>query len=280
VRPQVEPLEARVVLSPLFLTPESLKSGHHPSAVAVADVNGDGIPDVIITNELINGAATVLLGKGNGTFHSPMSFAAGKYPNAVVVADVNGDGHPDIIVGNFSYANVSVLLGNGNGTFQAPLNLTTNVGGQSVALADINGDGHLDIVAVGNSSSINSVNVLLGNGNGTFQSLKQFDGGGSASSVAVADVNGDGRADLVVSDAAGFSPGPVTVLLGQGSTPAPPPAGGRSSTAAAGTASASQAQRLALQSAALALAGSEPGLHALRAPTSLLREAEGFAEHG
>ncbi len=84
----------------------------------MADVNGDGQPDLVVANSGSNNVS-VLLGNGNGTFQSAVNYATGSEPSAVAVADVNGDGHPDLVVTNFGSNTVSVLLNNGSGTFQA-----------------------------------------------------------------------------------------------------------------------------------------------------------------
>ena len=83
----------------------------------VADLNGDGIPDIVTAN-YGSDTVSVLLGNGNGTFQPQQTFAAGSGPASVAVADLNGDGKLDLVVGNRNASTVSVLLGNGNGTFQ------------------------------------------------------------------------------------------------------------------------------------------------------------------
>ncbi len=194
--------------------------GYYASSVAVADVNGDGKPDLLVTNWDSNNVG-VLLGNGDGTFQTAVSYSSGgSYPYSVAVADVNGDGRPDIVVANcvtssFCFSGtvgtVGVLLGNGDGTFQTAV--TYGPGGSdviSVAVADVNGDGKPDIV-VANDSSWN-VGVLLGNGDGTFQTAETYSAGGTPYSAAVADVNGDGNLDVVVADYGGLA----GVLLGNG----------------------------------------------------------------
>jgi len=139
---------------------------------------------------------------------------------SVAVADVSGDGKPDLVVANecMSSSNctngsVSVLLGNGDGTFQT--GVTYNTGGfhaDSVAVGDVNGDGKPDLVVTNecasNSCGTNgSVSVLLGNGDGTFQSAVSYNSGGSlANYVAMADVSGDGKLDLVVANYVQWTP--------------------------------------------------------------------------
>src|SRR5262249_10499372 len=109
-----------------------------------------------------------------------------------------------------------VLLGNGDGTFQAARTFAVGDCPQSVEVGDINNDGLLDL-AVANSATYGvspTVSVLLGNGDGTFQAARQFGAGSYPYSVAVGEVNGDGRLDLAV--AKWISNGTVSVLLGNG----------------------------------------------------------------
>jgi hypothetical protein len=222
-----------------FQTAVSYSSdGESSFSVAVADVNGDGKPDVVVANVCSasgcgSGSASVLLGNGNGTFQGAASYSAGgQNASSVAVADVNGDGKPDMIAANQCAINscangsVSVLLGNGDGTFQTEVSYAS--GGEysySVAVADVNGDGKPDVMVASNcainSCANGSVGVLLGNGDGTFQTAVSYSSGGESTfSVAVADVNGDGKPDLIVANACASSSncanGSVSVLLGNG----------------------------------------------------------------
>jgi hypothetical protein len=202
-------------------------------SVAVRDVNGDDKPDLFVANACGNngddgciGTLGVLLGNGNGTFRAAVNYASGGYePDSVAVKDVDGDGKPDLVVAsqcdNSGNCNgvVGVLLGNGDGTFKPVVTYAS--GGyeaQSVAVADVNGDGKADLVvanacADSNCTSGGVVGVLLGNGDGTFQAAVSYGSGGQDSeSVAVRDVNGDAKPDLVVANGNGS----VGVLLGNG----------------------------------------------------------------
>jgi hypothetical protein len=221
-----------------FLSAVAYDSGAQgTSSVAVADVNGDGKPDLIaLSTCALSGCSNsqqvgVLLGNGDGTFQTAVTYGsggAGLTSGSIAIADVNGDGKPDVVVGNECGADrtscqngsVGVLLGNGDGTFKPAV--AYGSGGYfatSVAVADVNGDGKPDLLVTNqcvtsNDCSQSPIGVLLGNGDGTFQSaVTYFSGGMSAASVALSDVNGDGRPDLLVANQY-FST--VGVLLGNG----------------------------------------------------------------
>jgi hypothetical protein len=193
--------------------------GEYGLSVAVADVNGDGIPDLLVANGCDNlnlcgtkGGVAVLLGNGDGTFQAATEYlSGGAYPYSLKIADLNGDGKLDLVAANSFSGTVSVLLGNGDGTFQGAVTYSSgdkaNVAQiSSVAVADVNGDGHPDLLLTTQSMGANgnnggAVSVLLGNSNGTFQAAVEDASGGSQTlGVAVGDVNGDGRPDVLIAN--------------------------------------------------------------------------------
>jgi hypothetical protein len=193
--------------------------------VAVGDFNGDGKPDLAIANYSDN-SVSVLLGNGDGTFRSHVDYPTGAEPFSVAVGDFNGDRRLDLAVANWYDGSVSMLLSNGDGTFQARVDYPVGSLPRSVAVGDFNGDGKLDLVVAGTgtiSIYTGSVGVLLGNGDGTFQSPLNYPEAYQPS-VAVGDFNGDGKLDLVVENSfSHYGSGPLDVLLGNGDGTFQPP---------------------------------------------------------
>jgi len=147
------------------------------------------------------------------SFIAPRTFASGTNPMSVAVADFNSDGVLDLVVANFGSNSVSVLLGNGDGSFQPARSFAVGNEPISVAVGDFNGDGRLDLAVANNFLFSSSISVLLGNGDGTFQTALSFPAGGSPRFIAVADFNGDGVLDLAV---ANWVSATVSILLGNG----------------------------------------------------------------
>jgi hypothetical protein len=155
-------------------------------------------------------------------FLAPVSYATDKAPFDVAVGDFNNDGIPDLVTANFSSSDVSLLLGNGDGTFQAQKTFAVGLHPRRLAVGDFDGDGTLDIV----TANQNDLTILFGKGDGTFKSPVTLtlpnvianQEAQSPLSVAVADLNHDGKFDLLVTAADSlFSvKGYVNVFLGNG----------------------------------------------------------------
>ena len=173
--------------------------------------NGDGNVDLVVGN-LGDNNVSLYLGNGDGTFQSPVAYAVGSGPQGVQVGDFNNDGIADLAVSNSNAGTVSVLLGKGDGTFLAQATYAVGSSPVGLAIADFNGDGNQDITVSNTAQSSLSQSVLLGNGDGTFQTALNFPTGNFPYNEAVGDFNGDGFPDISVSN---FTDGTVTIFLSQ-----------------------------------------------------------------
>jgi hypothetical protein len=191
--------------------------GVFPRGSAVADIDGDGVLDVVTAHEF-DAEVGVLLGDGAGGFEAVAFFPAGA-PSAVAVADLDGDGAPDLVTASEPLDDVGVLLGNGDGSFQPPRSFPSGDGHVAIAVADVDGDGFLDAITAGHG-----ISVLRGSGDGSFEAAMSYPVG-SVSSIAVADLDGDGALDLVTNAGSvpGTFAGALSVLRGEGDGTFGPP---------------------------------------------------------
>jgi hypothetical protein len=183
-------------------------TGGVPNSLAIGDFNGDGKQDLAVATDA---AVSILLGNGAGGFGAATSYPAHNGSFYVVVGDFNRDGKQDLAVTNENSNDLSVLLGNGLGGFGAPSNFATGPDPIYVALGDFNGDGNPDVVSANNDHAgpLGGYSILLGNGAGGFGPAANINSSG-ASTVTVADVNGDHKQDLILSG------GGTSIRLGDG----------------------------------------------------------------
>jgi hypothetical protein len=197
---------------PSFRRVSSLTTGARPFALAVADVDGDGQPDLMVANMSSNEVA-LLPGRPDGSFGEPRRLAGGSLPVSVGVADFDRDGRLDLAMVNAGSNDVSVLVGAGGGVFSAPTTVAAEALPVAVAVGDVDGDGDLDLV-VANYGDDNVAVLLWGEG-GAFRPApgSPVAVGEEPEALALADLDGDGRLDVAVA-ATGLDS--LALLLGNG----------------------------------------------------------------
>jgi len=188
-----------------FFHERSYRTGQapYPPGVTTADLDGDRAFDVIVVNQNENNIG-VFINLGNGTFITQKTYqlAYGTAPTSPCVGDVNGDNKPDIVFANYGATGVAVLFNLGNGTFSVETTYVTGNKSQPrfVTLSDVNQDTKLDLIVV--NSNENNIGVLLNAGNGTFLPQTNYSTGANSNPqcVAMVDLNGDFRADMIVAN--------------------------------------------------------------------------------
>jgi hypothetical protein len=225
-----------------FGSPIAVSGFVQPTALAVADFNHDGRADIVVANAGSK-SVSVYLGDGTGRFGLPLTTALDAYPNRVVAGDFDGDENVDIVASTqFEFYNFApgsglrLLNGNGAGGFSVshPFGvapdaewLARNPG--DLLAGDFNGDGKLDVAAV--LPTLGTVELLMGDGLGGFAAPVQYVAGNTIGLLASADLDGDGRTDLVLPDSYPaairflFNTNCIPSRLGVTSSPACPPPG-------------------------------------------------------
>ncbi len=193
-----------------FATQLSFSTGVGSFSVAMGDIDGDGKPDLAIAN---SGDDTVSVLRntstsGNVNFATQLTFSVGSSPQSVVIGDIDGDGKPDLAIANSSDNTVSVLRNTStsvNINFATQLTFSVGSSPQSVVIGDLDGDGKLDL-AIANSGDFtnpSTVSVLRNtstSGNVNFATQLTFATGVAPSSVAIGDLDGDGKPDLAIAN--------------------------------------------------------------------------------
>lgn len=204
-------------------------TGHFPAhgaagglgctSVGTADLDGNGHVD-FFGSDLGWDTVFVYLAEGGGSFGSPLSYAVGSGPYSVTAADVNGDGRPDLAVASAFAESISLLRNRGDGTFLDSEVISPAAFPAAVTTGDLNGDGLADLVFanVGNLTTAGGASVLLNDGLGAFLPAVAYADQSVPYSVALADVNLDGRGDVILGDRYSLSLGAAaaTVLINDG----------------------------------------------------------------
>jgi hypothetical protein len=203
-------------------SPVIMKEGQHPHThgLNAGDLNGDRKADLVSVNSDDNDVSVAFADGKGGFARAAAPLAVGPSPYPGTLGDLNGDGHLDIVstsaarravAPGTSAGALTVLFGNGRGDFRgSPVALRTTSPGFVVA-ADVNGDRKPDLVTT--HLERNELTILSGDGKGGFTETtgSPFDLGHAAWQFAVADLNGDGRADVAAAAGDG-----VRVMLGDG----------------------------------------------------------------
>jgi hypothetical protein len=200
-----------------FLPRRDYATSPGPSSLAIADVDGDGSPD-LVTGGRGNGVAgevSVLVNSGDGSFGEQRDYPTEATPSSVVVGDLDGDRAPDIAVAMIDEdvsrsGAIAVLANDGDGAFVAGHVYPLGADPASIAIGDLNGDDIADLATA--NSYAGTVSLLLNDGEGAFPTRRNYATGDWAPSVAIGDLNADGWADLVAGHFDRF----VSVFLNQG----------------------------------------------------------------
>ena len=191
-----------------FTAPATYGSGANPHSIVNADFNGDGRADVAVANRGGNNVG-VLTGRGDGTLNAVATYPVGAGPHSIRAGDLNGDGRVDLVTANDLADTVSVLLSRGDGTFDGARNSATGRVPKGVAVTDVDTDGRLDVITANTADDYpsgvlnpggNEVSVLLGDGTGGLATPVSYTVGHTPFAVQPADLDGDGRDELITAN--------------------------------------------------------------------------------
>jgi hypothetical protein len=200
-----------------FRQPVNYAAGPGPRWIAAADINRDGNLDLAIADFATTpNNVAVLLGNGDGTFRAPVFLSVPGIPSGIAAGDFNGDKRLDLAVTNRvsgSPPYISIFVDNGDGTFQPAINNLASATPLAIAVGDFDGDGKLDAAVGENNVGAFQLEILLGNGDGTFRSGRIYGVTDEVTQVVASDLRHNGKLDLAVVGILG--PG-VQVLLGNG----------------------------------------------------------------
>ena len=216
-----------------FQTPVNYPVGSSPDAIVAGDFSDNGILDLAVANYADNDVS-ILMGNGDGMFRPVGDYPVGNGPDAIVAGAFGGDGILDLAVGGAEDQDVSILMGNGDGTFRAGGTIPTGGSPAAIVAGDFNGDGRLDLAVLDLGiatlfplANQLGVDVLLGNGDGTFEPPEDYligyellSIGNSDFGMVAGDFGGDGILDLAVADNGNND---VSVLAGNGDGTFQPP---------------------------------------------------------
>lgn len=196
----------------LFASRLSFDTGSQPIALAVADFNGDGRPDVAVANAE-DATVTVLLGTERGGFRRA-DYPVGEFPAALAAADLNGSGLPDLVVACLEANAINFLHNLGDGAFgpTSTIGLGEGTEPNAIAAADFNGDGVMDLAVTYGAPGADVVAVMLADQGGYLPPML-LPVGSRPRAVLAEDLNGDGAPDLLVTNRDG---GGLTLYPGLG----------------------------------------------------------------